>query len=61
MKSENLLQELFENSGAVILITDEKYNIRYSSLAAQSILGLEPLSLAGKNIFEFAPAEKRNR
>ena len=61
MKSENLLQELFENSGAIILITDEKYNIRYSSLAVQSILGVEPISVAGKNVFEFAPMEKRNR
>src|SRR5579859_1955059 len=61
IKSENLLQELFENSGAVVLITDEKFNIRYSSLAAQSILGREPISLAGKNVFEFPPIDKRDR
>jgi len=61
MKSENLLQELFETSGAVVLITDEKYNIRYSSSGVQSILGVEPISVAGKNVFEFAPIEKRNR
>jgi len=61
IKSENLLQELFENSGAVVLITDEKYNIRYSSSAVQSILGLEPISVMGKNVFEFAPIEKRDR
>lgn len=61
MKSENFLQELFENSGAVVLITDEKYNIRFSSSAVQSILGLEPITLAGKNVFEFVPVEKRER
>ena len=55
------MQELFETSGAVVLITDEKYNIRYSSLAVQSILGLEPIAVAGKNVFEFAPIEKRHR
>lgn len=61
IKSENLLQELFEDSGAVVLVTDEKYNIRYSSSAVQSILGLEPISIAGKNIFEFVPIENRKR
>jgi PAS domain S-box-containing protein len=61
IKSENLLQELFENSGAIVLITDEKYNIRYTSLATQSILGLEPISLIGKNVIEFAPIEERER
>src|SRR5579872_1692174 len=61
IKSENLLQELFENSGSVVLITDEKFNIRYSSAAVESILGLEPISIAGKNVFEFAPIEKRDR
>lgn len=61
IKSENLLQELFEDSGAVVLITDEHYNIRYSSVAVQSILGLEPIAVAGKNVFEFAPAAKRDR
>lgn len=61
MKSENLLQELFESSGAVVLITDEKYNIRFSSSAVQSILGLEPITLAGKNVFEFVPVEKREQ
>jgi len=54
------LQELFEDSGAVVLITDENYNIRYSSVAVQSILGLEPIAVAGKNVFEFAPFEKRD-
>jgi PAS domain S-box-containing protein len=61
IKSGNLLQELFENSGSVVLITDEMYNIRYSSIAVQSILGLEPIALAGKNVFEFAPIDKRDR
>jgi PAS domain S-box-containing protein len=61
IKSENLLQELFEDSGAVILITDEKYTIRYSSSAVQSILGFEPVVLAGKNVFEFTPSDKRDR
>jgi PAS domain S-box-containing protein len=61
IKSENLLQELFENSGAVVLITDEKYTIRYSSSAVQSILGLEPISIVGKNVFELTPVEKRDR
>src|SRR5258706_2610130 len=61
IKLENLLQELFEDSGAVVLITDEHYNIRYSSVAIESILGLEPNAVAGKNVFELAPPAKRDR
>src|SRR5258706_942187 len=61
IKSENLLQELFENSGAIVLITDEKYNIRYSSSSVQSILGLELIAVAGKNVFEFTPLAKRDQ
>ncbi len=59
IKSEYLLQELFESSWAIVLITDEKYNIRYSSSSAQALLGVDSLSLAGKNVFEFAPLDKR--
>jgi len=61
IKSENFLQELFEDSRAIVLVTDEQYNIRYSSSAVESILGLKPVAVAGKNVFEFAPAEKRDQ
>src|SRR5579871_2225890 len=61
IKSENLLLELLENSGAVVLVTDGKFNIRYSSLAVQSLLGVEPVAIAGKNVFEFAPQDKRSQ
>src|SRR5882724_5543265 len=61
IKSENLLQEVFEDFGTVILITDEKYNIRYSSSATQTILGFDPLLIVGKNVFEFAPPDNRDR
>ncbi len=58
IESGNLLQQLFEDAGAFVLITDGKFNIRYASAALQSILGLEPMAVVGKNIFDFVPVKK---
>ncbi len=60
IKSGNFLQELFEDSGAFVFITDENFNIRYSSSAIHSMLGTEPISVTGKNIFDFVPVKKRD-
>src|SRR5260370_42672576 len=59
IKSENLLQELFEDSAAIVLITDGEFNIRYCSSSVQPLLGIDPMSVVGKNAFEFAPLEVR--
>ncbi|MGC4023493.1 MAG: ATP-binding protein [Cyclobacteriaceae bacterium] len=59
IKSDNLLQDLFEDSGTIVLITDEKFRIRYSSSSVQTLLGIEPISIIGKNAFDFAPSDKR--
>ncbi len=59
IKSENLLQELFEDSAAIVLITDGEFNIRYCSSSVESLLGIEPMSVVGKNAFEFTPLEVR--
>lgn len=61
IKSENLLQELFEDSGAIVLITDGDYNIRYCSSSIQHVLGFRPISIIGKNAFEFAPSSIRDQ
>jgi PAS domain S-box-containing protein len=61
IKSENLLQELFEDSAAIVLITDGEFNIRYCSSSVQSLLGIEPMSVVGKNAFEFTPLEVRDQ
>jgi len=61
IKSENLLQELFEDSGAIVLITDSDYNIRYCSSSVQTMLGIQPISIIGKNAFEFTPISIRKK
>src|ERR1043166_2649594 len=61
IKSENLLQELFEDSAAIVLITDGEFNIRYCSSSVESLLGIEPMSVVGKNAFEFTPLEVRQQ
>jgi PAS domain S-box-containing protein len=44
-----------------VLITDGDFNIRYCSSSVQSLLGVEPMSVVGKNAFEFTPAEVRDQ
>lgn len=59
IRTEGLLKELFENPRNVVLVTDEKYNIRYASSTVESIFGINPVSILGKNGFDFVPEEKR--
>lgn len=59
IKTENLLLEVFDNTRDLVLVTDEKFNIRYISSNVEVIFGLKPFSLLGKNAFDFAPIEKR--
>jgi len=54
-----LLAELFDNSKNMVLVTDEHFNIRYISSNVETIFGVKPYSILGKNAFEFAPADKR--
>ncbi len=61
IKTESLLAELFDNSKNMVLVTDERFNIRYVSSNVETIFGLAPYSLLGKNAFEFAPADKRDQ
>ena len=61
IKSENFLQDLFEDSASIVLITDGDFNIRYCSSSVHALLGIDPLSVVGKNAFEFTPAEFRDQ
>lgn len=60
IKTENLLKQLFENPKNVVLVTDEQYNIRYASTTVESIFGVNPVSILGKNSFDFVPESRRN-
>ena len=57
IKTESLLTELFHNSQNIILVTDEAFSIRYITSNVESIFGVAPYSLLGKNAFNFAPVK----
>lgn len=61
IKSENFLQDLFEDSATIVLITDGEFNIRYCSSSVQPLLGIEPMSVVGKNAFQFTPEDVREQ
>jgi PAS domain S-box-containing protein len=61
IKSENFLQDLFEDSASIVLITDGDFNIRYCSSSVHALLGIDPMSVVGKNAFEFTPVEVRDQ
>lgn len=60
IRTESLLKRLFENPKNVVLVTDELYNIRYASSTVESIFGINPVSILGRNGFDFVPETKRN-
>jgi PAS domain S-box-containing protein len=57
--TESLLNELFTNPRSVFLITDEAYNIRYASETVEVVFGVKPISILGRNTFDFVPSDKR--
>jgi PAS domain S-box-containing protein len=59
IKTENLVKKLFENPRNIVLVTDEQYNIRYASSAVETIFGINPKSILGRNGFDFVPESKR--
>lgn len=59
IKTGNLLKRLFENPRNIVLVTDEHYNIRYASDTVETIFGIEPVSILGKNGFDFVPETRR--
>jgi PAS domain S-box-containing protein len=59
IKTENLVRKLFENPKNIVLVIDEQYNIRYASSAVETIFGIKPGSIVGRNGFDFVPESKR--
>lgn len=59
IKTESLLKRLFENPKNIVLVTDESYNIRYASSTVESIFGVNPVSILGRNSLEFVPESRR--
>ncbi len=54
---EWIFRELVENSDDIYVVVDKNYHIRYISSVVRKY-GADPLSLLGKNIFDFVEKEK---
>jgi PAS domain S-box-containing protein len=61
MKNDGMFKELVENSDDIIIVTDEAHTIRYISSSVRSLFGLEPVSLLGRNIFEYLPVDRHGQ
>lgn len=61
IRTEGLLKVLFEDSRNVVFIIDEDYTIRYASATVETIFGVSPISILGKNGFDFIPQNKREQ
>jgi PAS domain S-box-containing protein len=59
IRTGNLLKRLFENPRNIVLLTDEHYNIRYASETIETIFGIDPISIIGKNGLDFVPEKGR--
>jgi PAS domain S-box-containing protein len=59
IRTESLIKRLFENPRNVVIVTDESYNIRYASSTVEAIFGVNPVSILGRNGFEFVHESKR--
>jgi PAS domain S-box-containing protein len=54
----DMFQELIENSDDIIIVTDREYRVRYISSSVNDVFGIEPVTVVGRNIFDFV---KRDR
>lgn len=53
-----MFQELVENSGDIIIVTDREFRVRYISSSVIKVFGIEPVSVVGRNIFDFVRRDK---
>ena len=56
---EGMFKELVEDSGDIIIVTDVEYRIRYISSSVRSIFSREPVTLIGRNIFDFISTDRK--
>jgi PAS domain S-box-containing protein len=63
MKSENqttelIFRELVENSDDIFIVLDGEFKVRYISASVTSMYGVDPITLLGKDIFDFVRPDK---
>jgi PAS domain S-box-containing protein len=58
MENEGMFQEVVENSDDIIIVTDKEFRIRYISSSVHKIFDVAPVSLLGRNIFDYVTRDK---
>ena len=53
-----MFRELIENSNDIVIVTDQEFRIRYISSSVSNVFGIEPVSVIGRDIFDFVKREK---
>jgi PAS domain S-box-containing protein len=53
-----MFQELVENSNDIVIVTDREYRVRYISSSVIDFFGIEPVTVIGRDIFDFVKREK---
>lgn len=61
IKTESLISEVLTSPKSIALVTEENFNIRYVSLNVETVFGIKPISLLGKNAFDFVPESQREK
>lgn len=56
-----MFRELVENSHDIIIVTDLEFRVRYISSSVIDVLGIEPVSVVGRSIFDFIKHDKVER
>jgi len=59
MEREGMFKELVENLADVIVVTDKSFIIRYVSSSINTVFGIGPVAVLGKNVFDFISPEKK--
>jgi PAS domain S-box-containing protein len=55
---KEMFQELIENSNDIVIVTDQEFRVRYISSSVSNVFGIEPVSVIGRNIFDFVKRDK---
>ena len=58
MMENEMFQELIENSNDIVIVTDREYRVRYISSSVIDVFGIEPVTVIGRNIFDFVKRDK---
>jgi PAS domain S-box-containing protein len=59
IKTEDLIPELFSGPKSIVLVTDDKFRIRYVTESIERILGVRPIAVVGRNALDLLPSAQK--